>query len=101
MKQMEDGSFVGQCKPDPEMVHIIKKFKLDTEAKKRLTDCVCRHTPEKRQKYYTELELHLDASSKPSAAAMMLLRKIKDGISLGAPERKGGGKGGGKGDDDR
>merc|ERR1719163_1789840 len=77
MRQMEEGSFVGQCKPDPEMTHLIKKFQLDAEAKKRLSDCVCRHPPEKRMKYYEQLELHLDASQKPSAAAMMLLRKIK------------------------
>jgi len=48
MKQMDEGTFVGQCEPDPEMMHLIRKFNLDAEAKKRLTDCVCRHKPEKK-----------------------------------------------------
>jgi len=91
MNQMQEGTFVGQCKPDKELKKLLGKYNLDKEAQKRLSDNICRHPQEKREKYYEELEAHLTASHKPSAAAMMLLRKIKDGEPLGMPGKGGGG----------
>lgn len=94
IKQMREGTFVGQwAKPDPEITHFSKKFKLDTEAVRRLSEAISRHTPEMRQKIYIELELHLDESSNPSALVMMFLRKIANGESLGPVEPRAGGKG--------
>lgn len=102
IKQMREGTFVGQwLKPDPEINHFTKKFNLDAEAQKRFAECICRHTPAKRQAVYMELELHLEASQNPSAFMMMNLKKIGDGESLGpVQEHAGGGKGkkGDKGD---
>merc|ERR1719487_2946597 len=101
MGQMKAGKFVGHmAKPDEEIIHLSKKFKLDEEAKKKLCEYIRFHPPERRQQYYTELELHLDASKFPTKAVMMFLRKIRYNESLGPVKGKGKGKDKGK-DDDR
>lgn len=103
MRQMEQGTFVGKNEPDPEYTKIVEKFKLDTQAEEKLLDTLSRHPKERRLTYYADLEAHLDASSKPSATAMMLLRKIGEGEQLGQPWGKSKSKGndskGGRGDD--
>lgn len=102
MGQMKGGKFIGHMsKPDEEVDHLTKKFKLDPEATKKLCEYICKHPPELRQKYYCELEQHLDVSSKPSACVMMLLRKIRYGDELGEPKGEVKGGKGGKGKDDR
>merc|ERR1712187_516181 len=91
-----------------------RKFKLDSEAERRLSDVICKHEPVKRQEYYAELEEHLTYSHNPSAFIMKALPKLGRGESLGPVEEseknkkpKGKGKGEsergdkGKKDDDR
>jgi len=97
IKQLREGTFVGQwLKPDPEMQHFKRKFNLDSEATRRLEECVSRHSKERRQKYYAELELHLEASHNPSALIMMQLKKIANGEDLGEVKEQGGNTGKGK-----
>lgn len=84
MREMEDGLFVGNVEAEPEMEHLKMKFQLDKEAGRKLCEYVMRHPPEKRQMYYTELEVHLEAAKKPSATAMTLLKTIRAGEPLGA-----------------
>merc|ERR1711935_896582 len=68
--------------------------KLDKEAEEKLCDTLARHDKERKAEYYVSLDVHLGASSNPSAIVMTLLRKIGEGIPLGEP--KGAGKGKGK-----
>lgn len=97
MRQMGDGTFVGKNKPDPEFTEIVNRFKLDAQAEEKLLDTISRHQYDKRKEYYGDLNLHLSASNKASATAMMLLRKVGEGEPLGpAPRGKGGGKDQGK-----
>jgi len=93
MRQMDEGTFIGKNKPDPEYVAIVKKYNLDEQAEEKLLDTLSRHPIERRKEYYKELDPFLAASNKASATAMMLLRKVGEGESLGPPPRaKGGGK---------
>mmetsp|Transcript_45517 Transcript_45517/g.83323 ORF Transcript_45517/g.83323 Transcript_45517/m.83323 type:complete len:282 (+) Transcript_45517:121-966(+) len=85
MREMEEGTFIGKAKPCPKLVSMIKKFKLDSEAEGKLADILARYDEEKRQDYLGQLERHLEASNKPSAMAMMLLKKLGDGQPLGRP----------------
>merc|ERR1712118_157308 len=83
MREMEDGLLVGEVEMEPEMEHPATKFELDKEAARKLTEYVMRHPPAKRQEYYSELEVHLEAAKKPSATAMTMLNLIRGGESLG------------------
>mmetsp|Transcript_25179 Transcript_25179/g.57900 ORF Transcript_25179/g.57900 Transcript_25179/m.57900 type:complete len:286 (-) Transcript_25179:35-892(-) len=85
MREMEEGTFIGKAKPCPKLSSMIKKFKLDGEAEGKLADILARYDEDKRQDYLGQLERHLEASNKPSAMAMMLLKKLGDGQPLGRP----------------
>mmetsp|Transcript_6360 Transcript_6360/g.13896 ORF Transcript_6360/g.13896 Transcript_6360/m.13896 type:complete len:300 (-) Transcript_6360:43-942(-) len=85
MREMEEGKFIGKVKPCAQLVSMTKKFKLDSEAESKLADILARHEEGKRQDYLNQLERHLEASNKPSAMAMMLLKKLGDGQPLGRP----------------
>merc|ERR1712039_655858 len=58
---------------------------LDEQAIGKLADILARYDTEKRKEYLLELEKHLEVSNRPSAMAMMLLRKLGDGVPLGRP----------------
>jgi len=104
MRQMGEGTFIGKNKPDPEYDDIVKRFNLDEQANEKLLDTLSRHPIERRREYYKAIIPHLESSGKPSATAMMLLRKVGEGEELGVPFGKGKGKddkGKGKGKDDK
>lgn len=84
MREMEEGVFVGSCS-DKEIGKMAKKYGLDQTAESRLGDVLGRHDATKRAAYLVELEGHLGNSAKPSAQAMMLLKKISDGEPLAKP----------------
>merc|ERR1712187_752255 len=64
-----------------------KKFKLDDLSVSKLADILARFEGDKKKEMYEQLERHLEVSNKPSAMAMMLLRKLAAGESLGQPGR--------------
>lgn len=84
MREMEEGTFIGK-KCDKELNRLVKKYALDDEAEDKLSDILARHTPEKKAEYYIDLEKHFEVSSRPSAMAMLLLKKLARGDPLGNP----------------
>merc|ERR1719436_362355 len=85
MREMEEGTFVGKAKADKDLATISKKYKLDDQAESKLADILARYDEAKRKEYLVEIERHLEVSNRPSAMAMMLLRKLGEGSSLGRP----------------
>merc|ERR1711957_899199 len=84
MREMEAGLFIGKhC--DKELNRLVKKFGLDDDAEDKLANILARHTPEKKTEYYNQLEKHFEVSSRPSAMAMMLLKKLANGEPLPPP----------------
>merc|ERR1712048_1275507 len=70
--ELEQGTFIGMVKPDEELLTMSKKFGLDKEAVRKLTDVLEKHrSTSRRDEYLAELEEHLAVSSKPSAMVMM------------------------------
>lgn len=85
MREMEEGTFVGKVKPDKELLALSKKFKLDDQAESKLADILARYDGAKRREYLADLEKHMEVSNRPSAMAMLLLRKLGEGQPLGKP----------------
>merc|ERR1711972_1081793 len=85
MREMEEGTFVGKQKADKGLTTMVKKYGLDATAETRLADICSRFDEAKRQEMYDELERHFEVSNRPSAMAMMLLRKLSEGQPLGRP----------------
>jgi len=83
--EMECGQFVGKIKPDKDVERLARKFKLDDQAETKLADILCRYDEAKRKAYIVDIERHLEVSNRPSAMAMMMLRKLGDGVALGRP----------------
>lgn len=85
MKEMEQGTFIGKQKADATLQAMIKRYGLDGTAETRLADILGRYDEAKKKVMYEELDRHLEVSNKPSAMAMLLLRKLSDGTPLGRP----------------
>merc|ERR1719410_1212162 len=85
MREMEEGTFVGKVKADKELAALSKKHRLDDRAESKLADILARYDDDRRREYLVEIERHLEVSSRPSAMAMMLLRKLGEGQPLGRP----------------
>lgn len=85
MREMEDGTFRGRAKADKELAAISKKYGLDNQAESKLADILSRYDETKRKDYFVEIERHLEVSNRPSAMAMMLLKKLGEGQPLGRP----------------
>merc|ERR1719433_420606 len=85
MREMEEGTFVGKQKADKELLTLSKKYALDATAESRLADIIGRFDEAKKKEMYEELDRHFEVSNRPSAMAMMLLRKLSEGQSLGRP----------------
>mmetsp|Transcript_47319 Transcript_47319/g.133472 ORF Transcript_47319/g.133472 Transcript_47319/m.133472 type:complete len:320 (-) Transcript_47319:57-1016(-) len=85
MREMEEGTFIGKQKADKELVNLSKKYNLDNTAESRLADIIARFEEPKKKEMYEELEKHFEVSNRPSAMAMMLLRKLSEGQPLGRP----------------
>merc|ERR1719215_1528048 len=84
---MDAGTFVGKQEADKTLEAMAKKFKLDDLSVARLADKFGAFEGTKKKEMYDQLERHLEVSNKPSAMAMMLLRKLTAGESLGQPGR--------------
>merc|ERR1712151_136615 len=59
--------------------------KLDDQAESKLADILSRYDAEKRKEYMAQIEQHLVVSNRPSAMAMMLLKKLGNAEPLGPP----------------
>eukprot|EP00913_Durusdinium_trenchii_P004682 g4347.t1 len=88
MKEIEDGTFVAVNR-DKRMKYLVDKFKLDKTAETSISDILARCSKEKQEEYYYDLERHFECSGKPSATAMMIMKKMANGEPLGPPGRPG------------
>ena len=52
------------------------RYKLDEQAESKLADILARYDDARRKEYLIEIERHLEVSNRPSAMAMLLLRKL-------------------------
>jgi len=86
MREMEEGSFIGKARPDKELEAMGRKFRLDDQALSKLADVLARRK-ETRKEDMAQLEKHLEISNRPSAMAMMLLARLREGTPLGDPVR--------------
>jgi hypothetical protein len=86
MREMEEGSFIGKAIPDKDLEAMGRKFRLDEQALSKLADVLARR-PETRKEDMAQLEKHLEISNRPSAMAMMLLARLREGAPLGDPVR--------------
>lgn len=104
IKQMEEGNFVGRIEPPKDVKRLIDKYRLDNDARTKLTGFICsRGTTMKDD--LAEIERRLETSGNPSATVMTMIVKLHRGEKLpepfkAAPHRDfaqlgaGGGKGG-------
>lgn len=86
MREMDEGTFVGKSKPDKELEAMGRKYKLDDQAVSKLADVLGRRKDTRKQDM-EDLHKHLEISNRPSAMAMMLLGKLREGLPLGQPDR--------------
>ncbi len=87
LKEMQEGTFVGRPKLDPDIMEFKKKFGLDNQAVTRLAESknIRKATWDKDVDI---LHKHLETSSNASARVMMMLSKLKSGADLGEPDKR-------------
>eukprot|EP00746_Dinoflagellata_sp_MGD_P151772 gnl/MRDRNA2_/MRDRNA2_83231_c0_seq4.p1 gnl/MRDRNA2_/MRDRNA2_83231_c0~~gnl/MRDRNA2_/MRDRNA2_83231_c0_seq4.p1 ORF type:complete len:398 (-),score=74.20 gnl/MRDRNA2_/MRDRNA2_83231_c0_seq4:181-1374(-) len=96
MKQMRDGIWVGALPPDPKIAKVIREYRLDRDARERLTN-FCQKR-EKRgedwEKDLWEVEQRLMTAKNTSAMALTVCTLIAQGKELPAirPVKKDAGK---------
>mmetsp|Transcript_49251 Transcript_49251/g.157531 ORF Transcript_49251/g.157531 Transcript_49251/m.157531 type:complete len:275 (-) Transcript_49251:28-852(-) len=76
MREMETGVFVGKTKPSGALLEITKKYRLDDEASSKLAEVMALRQ-ETLAEDLKQIDKHLAVAGKPSAAAMMLLPKLR------------------------
>lgn len=87
IKEMQDGTFIGLPKMDPDIKDFKKKYELDDQAVRRLAEAKAI----RKVTWHTDVELlhrHLETSNKPSARIMMMLGKLRSCEPLGDPETR-------------
>lgn len=86
MREMETGVFVGKTKPSGALLELVKKYRLDEEASSKLAEVLALRQ-ETIDEDLRQIEKHLAVSGKPSAAAMMLLPKLRAAGPLEDPRQ--------------
>lgn len=81
IRHMKEGTFVGKCEPPPEVARIVKTFRLDNDAKTKLTDFILKRKTSAKEDLW-EIERRLDGSGNPSAIVMMMIVAIQKGAKL-------------------
>merc|ERR1711963_20503 len=86
IKEMQEGSFIGQPKMDKDIKEFQRKYRLDDQATRKLAEAL-QNRPQTRK----DIELihrHLETSNKPSARVMMMLGKLRSGEPIGEPDKR-------------
>lgn len=81
VRMMKDGSFVGKVDPPPEVKKVIEKYRLDEDARTKLTDFICKR-PKTAKEDLFEIERRLETSGKPSAVVMTMIVALQKGSKL-------------------
>eukprot|EP00929_Paragymnodinium_shiwhaense_P079232 TRINITY_DN41233_c0_g1_i1.p1 TRINITY_DN41233_c0_g1~~TRINITY_DN41233_c0_g1_i1.p1 ORF type:complete len:313 (+),score=70.66 TRINITY_DN41233_c0_g1_i1:97-1035(+) len=83
VKQMNDGTYIGKVPPPPEVKRVIDKYRLDLDARSKLSDFILKRPHTAEQDLY-EIERRLVGSGKPSAIVMTMIVKLHKGEPLPA-----------------
>merc|ERR1719464_395389 len=86
IKQMQEGTFVGKVKPPREVQRLIEKYRLDQDARNKLTGFICSRPGSAREDLH-EIERRLETSGNPSATVMTMMVKLHRGEKLPEPFR--------------
>jgi len=86
IRQIQEGSFVGKVRTPKEVQRLIDKFRLDNDAKTKLTGFILSR-PESQEKDLYEIERRMETSGNPSATVMMMMVKLHKGERLPEPLR--------------
>mmetsp|Transcript_86943 Transcript_86943/g.221405 ORF Transcript_86943/g.221405 Transcript_86943/m.221405 type:complete len:293 (-) Transcript_86943:65-943(-) len=81
IRHMKEGTFVGKCEPPPEVAKVVKQYRLDDDAKNKLTDFILKR-PNTAKEDLFEIERRLEGSGKPSAVVMTMIVAIQKGARL-------------------
>eukprot|EP00928_Gymnodinium_smaydae_P055404 TRINITY_DN38965_c0_g1_i1.p2 TRINITY_DN38965_c0_g1~~TRINITY_DN38965_c0_g1_i1.p2 ORF type:complete len:305 (-),score=65.11 TRINITY_DN38965_c0_g1_i1:109-1023(-) len=84
IRQMEEGTFMGKLKPPKEIQRLIEKYRLDNDARTKLTGFICSR-PLTAEKDLHEIERRLETSGNPSATVMTMMVKLHKGERLPEP----------------
>lgn len=87
IKEMQEGSFIGQPKIDKDIKDFQKKYRLDDQATRKLAEAL-QNRPNTRKEDIDLIHRHLETSNKPSARVMMMLGKLRSGEPIGEPDRR-------------
>lgn len=110
IRQIQEGTFVGKNRAPASVQKLIDRYRLDTDARTKLTGFMCSRPATMEQDLF-EIERRCETSNNPSATVMMMIVKMAKGEKLpeplkGTPHRDFaavgvGGGGGGCGREDR
>lgn len=87
IKEMQEGTFIGQPKMDKDIKDFQKKYRLDDQATRKLAEAL-QNRPQTRKEDIELIHRHLETSNKPSARVMMMLGKLRSGESIGDPDKR-------------
>merc|ERR1719394_1605998 len=81
IRHMKEGTFVGKVAPPPEVARVIKQYRLDQDAKTKLTDFILKR-PGTAKEDLSEIEKRLENCGKPSAVVMTMIVALQKGGKL-------------------
>lgn len=87
IKEMQEGTFIGQPKMDKDIKDFQRKYRLDDQATRKLAEAL-QNRPGTRQQDMELIHKHLETSNKPSARVMMMLGKLRSNEPLGEPDKR-------------
>lgn len=86
IRQMQEGTFVGKVKPPKDVQRLIEKYRLDNDARNKLTGFICSRPGSAKEDLF-EIERRLETSGNPSATVMTMMVKLHRGEKLPEPFR--------------
>uniref|UniRef100_A0A7S4QSW4 Uncharacterized protein n=1 Tax=Alexandrium monilatum TaxID=311494 RepID=A0A7S4QSW4_9DINO len=86
IRQMQEGTFVGKVKPPKDVQRLIEKYRLDQDARNKLTGFICSRPTSAKEDLF-EIERRLETSGNPSATVMTMMVKLHRGERLPEPFR--------------
>jgi hypothetical protein len=84
IREMEEGTFRGIATPDRDVEDLARKFSLDAQAAAKLAEVLSKR--DERKKDIRQLAKHLELSNKPSSLVMLMLKDLRNGITIKDPE---------------
>merc|ERR1719161_1054714 len=78
---MKEGTFVGKVEPPADVKRVIDKYRLDEDARNKLTDFILKR-PNTAKEDLWEIERRLENSGRPSAVVMTMIVALQKGTKL-------------------